>query len=407
VRLRSLFEAWNTFFFAEQSPIPLALFRVFYALSVIATVSLLRLDWIAWYGPHAWVSLPTMHAVEPGPRLSLFTVMPENEIWVHALFWFFLASAMSLTIGLLSRLNSVVVFLCLTSIQQRNLFITHGGDTFLRVAGFFLIFAPAGAALSIDRLIRIWRGKEDLQIRPCRPWAQRMIQFELALLYFVTFCWKAAGIPWVQGTALYYIYHLNELQRFPLPSWFLRPVMLKLETWFTLALEFSLGVLIWLRELRYILLATGLLFHLFLEYSVNVPMFQWDILSGYVLFIDAAHLARGWNWIRGRAGAYLGEPVVVLYDGSSDRLRRVVNLLGAVDILGRLSIADLRDSRTRHDVSPDKVRGQLLIATASGLRHGLDGLKALAAVVPLLWPLSVMLMIDRLPLFGVGAKNTD
>src|SRR5205823_1211363 len=133
-----------------------------------------------------------------------------------------------------------LVFLCLASIHQRNLYITHGGDTFLRVTGFFLIFAPAGAALSVDRLIRVWRGKEGIAIVPRSPWAQRMIQFELALLYFATFCWKIKGAPWLEGTALFYVYHLDELQRFPVPGWIRNPVVLRLGTWAALGLEFSL-----------------------------------------------------------------------------------------------------------------------------------------------------------------------
>src|SRR4029077_10946277 len=60
VRLRSLVEAWNQFFFAPQSPLPIALFRIAYGLLVIATLTLLRPDWLAWYGPHPWVSLSTM-----------------------------------------------------------------------------------------------------------------------------------------------------------------------------------------------------------------------------------------------------------------------------------------------------------------------------------------------------------
>ena len=67
-------------------------------------------DWIAWYGPHAWVSLSTMQAFEPGPRLNLFTVMPASVFWVQVLFWVFVASTVCLTIGFLTRLNSVVVY---------------------------------------------------------------------------------------------------------------------------------------------------------------------------------------------------------------------------------------------------------------------------------------------------------
>jgi hypothetical protein len=295
--LRTLLRAWNEFFFAPQSPIPISLFRVLYGLVVTATFILLRPDWLNWYGARAWVTLPTMSKVEPGPRLNLFSLIPQDDSWINALFWLFAGFAVMLTIGLLTRASSVVVFLALASIQQRNLFITHAGDTFLRVAGFFLIFAPAGAAFSVDRLIRIHAGKKDPALQPQSPWAQRMIQFELALLYFVSFWWKSMGIPWVNGTALYYVTHLEEMRRFPLPAWVQLPIVLKLLGWLTLALEFSLGVLIWFRELRYPLLLLGFFFHLCLEYSLNTPMLQWDILTAYILFIDPADLNRAANWI--------------------------------------------------------------------------------------------------------------
>ena len=68
----------------------------------------------------------------------------------------FLLFAVFLTVGFLSRFSSVAVFLCLVSIHQRNLFILNSGDTILRVTGFFLMFAPTGAAISVDRLVRVW-----------------------------------------------------------------------------------------------------------------------------------------------------------------------------------------------------------------------------------------------------------
>lgn len=396
MKANSFFEAWNGFFFAEQSPTPLALFRIAYGTAVIATLFLLHADWIAWYGPNAWVRLSTIRTMEPGPRLNLFTIIPQSDSWVRILFWVFLVSAVCLTIGLLTRVNSIIVFACLASIQQRNLLILHGGDTFLRVTGFFLMFAPAGAALSVDRLVRIWRGKEGVEIQPCRPWAQRMIQFELALLYFAGFCSKIEGGSWVQGTALYYVYHLDELQRFPIPSWFFHPIILRLGTWFALALEFSLGVLIWIKELRYPLLAVGVLFHLSLEYSLNIPMFQWDVLTAYILFVDPADLTLFWNWIRTRADRYFGRQMNVIYDGASERRLRTANMLRVIDIFGRLSFADLRDPHTQFDAPRQEARNQLLVATSSGLRRGRDALRAISGVVPVLWPLAILLRIQQL-----------
>jgi Vitamin K-dependent gamma-carboxylase len=396
VRLKSLSEAWDAFFFAPESPAPIALFRILYGVLVIANLLLLRPDWLAWYGPHAWVSLSTMHSLEPGLRLNLFTILPQSDAWIEAFFWIFLASASLLAIGFLTRLNSLVVFLCLASIQQRNLYILHGGDTLMRLAGFFLIFAPAGAAFSVDRLIRIWRGKETAELQPRAPWAQRMIQFELALLYFATFLWKIQGVPWVQGTALYYVYHLDELQRFPLPSWLLHPFILKLETWAGLALEFSLGVLIWFKDLRYYLLALGVLFHLWLEYSINVPLFQWEILSVYILFVYPGDLERVWNWTRRRVAPRLGEPVTVMYDGASDRPRSIASVLAAIDIFRRLSLVDLRASDAQIDIPPQADRTRFMVATPSGFGQGFAALQALAPAVPLLWPLALPALLRRL-----------
>jgi Vitamin K-dependent gamma-carboxylase len=295
--------AWNNFFFTPESPFSIALFRILYGICVSATVILLHSDWLDWFGVHGWITLSTVRRVEPGVRLNLLTVMPQDDRWIAAFFWVFLAFALLLTVGLWTRVSSVAVYLCLASMQQRNLWVTHGGDVFLRVAGFFLMFAPAGAALSVDRWLRVRRGREGSAIEPRAPWAQRMIQLELALMYVTSFWWKLKGNTWLQGTALYYVVHLHSVARLPLPAWIQHPAVLKIGSWFALLLEFSLGILIWIRRIRYPLLLLGLLFHLSLEYALNIPMFQWDILTAYVLFIDPADIERVWRAVRQRRAA--------------------------------------------------------------------------------------------------------
>lgn len=296
--LRTLVEAWNRFFFTPQSPIPIALFRIFYGICASATIVLLHPDWLNWYGVHGWVSLSSIRQIEPGMRLNLFTVMPPDDRWIAAFFWICLLCAVLLTLGIWTRVSSVALFLCLTSMDQRNLLMLHGGDTFLRVSGFFLMFSPAGAALSVDRLLRVHRGLEGPEIKPRAPWAQRMIQIELAIMYFTSFWWKMKGHSWLDGTALYYVIHLHSVARFPVPQWIQSAAILKLGAWFTLALEFSLGVLIWFRRFRYPVLLLGVLFHLAIVYALNFPMFSWDVLTAYILFVDPSDLERCWLGIR-------------------------------------------------------------------------------------------------------------
>jgi hypothetical protein len=119
-----------------------------------------------------------------------------------------------------------------------------------------------------------------------------MIQLELAFMYFTSFLWKMKGHTWLNGTALYYVHHLHSIARFPVPQWIQSAAMLKLGAWFTLALEFSLGVLIWFRPFRYPLLLLGVLFHLSIDYAFNLPLFSWDVLTAYILFVDPADLER-------------------------------------------------------------------------------------------------------------------
>jgi hypothetical protein len=301
--LRSLARAWNEFFFAPQPPQSIAVFRILYGLLVIADLVLLRPDWQAWFGPRGFVTLGTMQTLEPGTRVNIFALLPQTAFWSDAVFWVLLLSALMLTVGFLTRANCIVVWVLLASIHERNLLITNSGDTVLRVTGFFLMFAPAGAAYSVDRWLRRRRGVEGAAIAPRSPWAQRMIQIELSLVYLMTFWTKSMGASWVDGTALHYVHHLDQFRRFPVPAFFLDPLMVSIETWGTLAVEFALGVLIWFKELRYKVLLAGLILHLSLEYAMNVPLFQWIMLSTMVTFVDPADVARAVDWLRGRIPA--------------------------------------------------------------------------------------------------------
>jgi hypothetical protein len=298
--VKAAVKAWNEFFFAPVSPLPIALFRILFALLVIADLVLLRPDWLAWFGQDGWVSMATVRKLEPGVRINLFALMPPGNLWPEVLFWVFLASALFLLMGFMTRASSIAVFVCVASIQQRNPYIIHPGDPFLGVAVFFLMLAPAGAALSLDRRMRIRRGKEGPQIAPKSPWAQRMIQFELAFAYLIACWWKTMGPDWVDGTALYYVWHLDQFRRFPVPAFLQNMVAVKIESWLTMVIEFALGVLVWFKELRYPVLLLGLLLHLSIEYSMNVPLFEWALLSAYVLFIDPDDLHRAMRWVRRR-----------------------------------------------------------------------------------------------------------
>ena len=294
--LRSIVQSWNEFFFKPQSPTPIALFRILYGLLTIANLLMLRPEWLKWYGPHAFMSLATMHKAASGPHFNFFESLPQTDFAINAFFWFFLLVAICLTVGFMTRFSSVAVYLCLLSVHARNPFILNGGDVLMRATGFFLMFAPARAALSVDRLLRIRNGQEGQTVRLYSPWAQRLIQIQTAVVYFATFYWKTLGRTWLNGTAVYYVLHVVADRHFPLPA-IDNLFVLTLLTWSTLAIEFSMATLVWFRELRYPVLLAALCLHMGIEYALNIPLFEWISIAPYVTFIYPEDLSRVWEWI--------------------------------------------------------------------------------------------------------------
>jgi len=295
--LRRVFQAWNEFFFTPQSPVPVCLFRILYGLIVFADLILLRPEWLKWYGPHAMMSMDTMHKLSRGPNMSLFELLPQTALAVNIFFWVFLLCTLFLTVGFLTRFAAVAVYICMGSIQMRNGYILNSGDTLILVTGFFLMFAPSGAALSVDRWLRTRRG-QSAEVLLFSPWAQRMIQIQIAVVYFATFYWKTLGVLWINGTAVYYALRLEDFRRFPMPHLHNMFVIRSL-TWSTLLIEFALGVLIWFKETRYWVLLAGLCLHIGIEYAMNIPLFEWMAVACYVTFIYPEDLSRAGRWLNG------------------------------------------------------------------------------------------------------------
>ena len=103
------------YFFKPISPYPLGLFRILFGLCVCVTLLLLHSDWLAWFGVHGWVSMETIGNAESGLRLDLFAIIPHDDHWITGLYWLLLASSITLTAGLGTRLSSILPIMRLTA----------------------------------------------------------------------------------------------------------------------------------------------------------------------------------------------------------------------------------------------------------------------------------------------------
>lgn len=393
-----LVRRWNAFFFDAASPLPVALYRIFYGILHLLNLWLLSPDWLAYYGPHGIVTRETALNMDPGAHFSLLTHVPDSALLVNVFFWVMVGLAVLVTIGFMTRLSTIALYVCFLSLQMRNIYILNGGDNLLRVGGFFLMFAPAGAALSVDRLLRIWRGKEGVAVPESSPWAQRMIQIEASIVYFTTFWWKTLGVSWMKGTAVYYSLHLREIGRFPIPGMH-SPFLMRLATWGTLVVEFSAGVLVWFRDLRYVVLLAVIGLHLGIEYSMTLPLFEWITIATLITFVDPADLSRAWAWIRQRVGPRMGALRVVVYDPALAMSVRTANVLRVIDIFGRLQMVEISapEALALLPVPAPQLSAEhpVMVVTTAGPRFGFAFLTTIAPVIPLLWPLAPLALASH------------
>jgi hypothetical protein len=282
--LQNLANMWMQFFHAPESTLILAIFRIaFGVLLLINACSLWRAAQYCFY-PAGALALEDQSPVIRKQTWSLFNHLPPTRGTVHFVFLVHFIGVLGLLVGFCTQLSAALVFITLVSLHSRNLYVLNGGDTLQRLLSFFLIFSHAGYALSVDAwLAGTTRTMAD-------PWALRLMQVLLTIVYLRTTYWKLRGATWRAGSATYYALGLRDYQRRKLPPWLARVWFYRAATYGTVALEGALGVLLWFDSLRYPLLVAALVLHLGLHCFMRTGFFQWTMLTSLLLFLKPADL---------------------------------------------------------------------------------------------------------------------
>lgn len=287
---------WRIFWFRPQATSTLAIFRI--AFGILVTL------WTLSFAPLLGVFFGTDSAlpagVSQGPGVwNLFAVTGNTLGAATAIWLVLLLAAVALTTGYRTRLASVVVFVGLMTIERQTPLIGNTGDALIRVLAFYLMFSPAGDALSLDR----WRtDRERFWEFPKRaPWALRLMQIQLSIVYLSTVWEKVQGETWRNGTAVSYALRALEVQRVPTPAVVVESLaMTQLMTLGTLVLEFALGILVWNRTARPWVLTLGVLLHLSIEFSITVGFFSLTMLTLYLVFLPPERATQLVGHVRAR-----------------------------------------------------------------------------------------------------------
>lgn len=287
---------WS-FWTKPQTALAISLYRLCVGVLCLTTAIMLYPDLYTWYGSRSWLV-----GVPDWAHAGYLGSLAANDTATTFIYCALVLGSLGLTIGLFTRASALVVWLTLYALSSHNPFITNGGDGLLRISAFFLIFANAGSAFAVDRHIRRGLSLPDPARNLYRPWVQRLLQLQIACVYWQAFWGKIEGPHWIDGSAIYYVTHLPELQRVYMPLLFDNLWMSKLLTWGTLVFEAVFWSLVWFKPLRYPILLAGIVLHVGMDLALNIPVFEWIMIASYILFVDEDDL-RAWLAGKKKSGA--------------------------------------------------------------------------------------------------------
>ena len=285
---------------------------------------------------------------------------------------------------------------------------THHDIWFLAM----LAAGPSGEMLSIDALIgairRADRGKVDLQVSKHTALATlRYVWLLMGVLYLSSGLGKLVAAwrtHWLDSANLaniirrrWIVQRLYQRQFSPgfrydkLP-----PALIQLGGLGTIAFETSAAGLVLFRGSRWLVILCGLAFHL--SNGIILGIWFTSLMIAYVSMVD-------WAWLGRAAMRRVGRtPVTVIYDDSCKLCRRAIAILKTLDSCERLTplAAASSDSfrMTYPQITSEMLARDLYVAGNGEVVAGYEAYRTIAACVPLLWPLALLMRLPPVAAMG-------
>jgi hypothetical protein len=288
--LREWLDAWNTFWFTPADPLPLAIVRMAAGALLAWSSAVWLLDAEAFFGPGGWLAPDDVWRMNDQPWQWSWYFAGSSPTAARWLAVVTLVAAVLLTIGLATPLAAVVSLAGLVSAANRAPLNVFGFDDVLGMLLIGIAVGPAGAACSVDRLLRP-SSAAGPSVRA--NIAIRLIQVHLCLIYLFSGCGKLLGPSWWEGTALWGSVANVRYRTLDL-TWLARhPLLTNALTLSTLFWEVSYPALVWPRLTRRLVLAMAVAVHLGIGLAMGMMEFGLAMLVANMAFVPAERV-RGW-----------------------------------------------------------------------------------------------------------------
>lgn len=291
MKLKTIIKAVHDFFFQPEPVHSVVLLRIVFGIIVLFQWISIWQNLELFWGPDGLVSLDTAIKYNSVWRVNFFEFLPNDPRVPVLLASLLFLGSIGMIFGFYTKTSIAFTFFTLISFHNRNTFILNSGDIVVRNLLFLLLFTPCGDLWSLDRWIQVKRGLLRDQPVEKSPWALRLIQIQFCIIYIATVMFKMKGSMWADGTAVYTATRLDDFVRMPLEA-LNSFVVIKFLTWSTLIVEFAMGTLVWVKELRYWVLLAGVALHLGIEMSMVIPLFEWIMIASMLSMVDSRDIGR-------------------------------------------------------------------------------------------------------------------
>ena len=309
------------FWFGRVDLLPLSLMRVTFGVATLwSTIALSPVLFPLFSDAGVMPIGSLLSKVARINRVSLFDIARPDWLLV-ALYVMTLAALVCFTIGYRTRLSSVLSFILLTGLYERNLYAVTGASEIYRVVLFWLMFLPCGQHISFDSFFP--RSKAPVSPAAGGAFRVRLCQAQIAWIYLSGGLYKLDGASWRSGEAVHIALGAKHVFTRSLGDWmFQYPVITSWVTYYTIAVELAFALLMFWpfvgqsstgsgSNVRSATKAVGLVLgcglHVGLLASLKVQYFSLGALASYPIFFEAGWLRRSWIghlfWLPVRAEA--------------------------------------------------------------------------------------------------------
>ena len=405
---------WFEIWFQDKDTIPLEVVRMGVGFLLFFNhIMYAPSDVLALYGDSGLFPLSVVPWISNLGSFSLFVFL-EQDWQVLTFHYVFVALSFCLFVGWKTAWVKWLVLIIHMSYFNRNEFLIYGVDRILIAFLMLLCLAPVGSALSLDRIKKVRKYKQEhgLAARPPLPTSQiafacqRLMQFQMAVVFFISGANKLEGSYWWDGTAPWIAFNNYEVAFFPVGLFADNFWIINLMAFGTVFVEIAYAFLIWGHKTRPYLLVSAILLHIGIMVFMGMYYFAAAMIFGHLAFMRRSWYRSFGAWWKAKMGN-----MEMIYDGQCGFCIRAMCTFLAYDGLSQIKVRDYRTDPSPIVESEKVDKALYLVNQNEDAIPGFDAYRYAVLRVPGMWwqvPLFYVPIFSRLvgrPLYNWIAQN--